>query len=484
MKFSNTYAQLGNAFYQRVMPTPASRPSMLLWNEALADSLQLEDSLNNDAHLAAEIFSGSKIPDGADPMALAYSGHQFGHLNPQLGDGRAHLLGEVINDKQQRVDIQLKGSGRTPYSRQGDGRCALGPAIREYLMSEAMSALGVPTSRVLAVVSTGDTVARKGIEAGAVVTRVAASHIRIGTFVYFAIRKDTASLAALLDHSIDRHFPDIDKDADDKVLVFLRAAMEKQITLVVEWMRVGFIHGVMNTDNVAISGETIDFGPCAMMGNYDPATVFSSIDTQGRYAFGNQPNICLWNMARLAEALLPLISDDEKAAVAAVEPVLNDFTPLFQQAYFQMLANKLGIETVSENSSGLAINLLEKMQEESLDYTNTFIKLTQSLSEASPAEELGEVLGEWYSHWRQALNEGDNSETQAKALMQRSNPLVIPRNHHVEAIIKEAEDKDHAQAAVEFLKVLRSPYQMLSDTARYQDEGGEGDKHYQTFCGT
>jgi uncharacterized protein YdiU (UPF0061 family) len=300
MKFSNTYAQLGDAFFKRVLPAPVADPLLLLWNDELAKSLNLDQSLRDDPGLKAQIFSGNQLPEGADSMALAYSGHQFGQLNPELGDGRAHLLGEVLDNTNQRVDIQLKGSGPTPFSRRGDGRCALGPALREYIMSEAMYFLGVPTSRCLAVVATGESVYRERSKPGAVVTRVAASHIRVGTFQYFAIRKDIESLTALLDYTIKRHFPEIDLAADDRTLQFLEAVMKKQITLIVEWMRVGFIHGVMNTDNTAISGETIDFGPCAMMGAYNPGAVYSSIDTQGRYAFGNQPNIAIWNITRLA----------------------------------------------------------------------------------------------------------------------------------------------------------------------------------------
>jgi len=484
MKFSNSYAQLGDAFFKRVKPSAASKPELLLWNSPLAKSLKISEALQNSPSLAAQIFSGSQLPEGADPMALAYSGHQFGHLNPQLGDGRAHLLGELINQDKVRMDIQLKGSGRTPYSRQGDGRCALGPAIREYIMSEAMYALRVPTSRALAVVATGDQVVRDSIKPGAVVTRVASSHIRVGTFQYFAIHKDLDSLQALVDYTTSRHFPEIDPESQDKTLQFLQAAIDKQIQLVIEWMRVGFIHGVMNTDNVAISGETIDFGPCAMMGAYHPGTVFSSIDQQSRYAFGNQPSITLWNMTRLAESLLPLIHNDEKQAIALVEPLLAKFGPSFQQAYLTMLSRKLGFSQPSETHSALIQALLEIMQNKELDYTNTFMQLSMSLDNDTIRQSLTESLSSWYTDWKSALESSTESLDTAKALMNNNNPVLIPRNHHVEAVLKACEESGSAQAAEEFLAALRSPYETLESTKNYQDTPSDGDKFYRTFCGT
>lgn len=484
MKFSNSYAKLGDAFFKRVLPTPATKPELLLWNNSLAKDLLISEALQNDSELAAQIFSGNQIPEGADSMALAYSGHQFGHLNPQLGDGRAHLLGEVFNVDNVRMDIQLKGSGRTPYSRQGDGRCALGPAIREYIMSEAMYALGVPTSRALAVVATGDDVMREGIKPGAVVTRVASSHIRVGTFQYFAINKDLTSLQALVEYTTARHFPEIDRSTESLSLQFLQTAIKQQMNLIVEWMRVGFIHGVMNTDNVAISGETIDFGPCAMMGAYHPGTVYSSIDEQGRYAFGNQPSITLWNMTRLAECLLPLISEDKKKAVAAVEPLLANFGATFQQAYIDMLSQKLGLSELTESKGILIQTLLEKMQNDELDYTNTFMQLGLSLDDEDMAEALKETLGVWYTDWRAALESSPVTLNEAKALMKSKNPIVIPRNHHVEAVLKACEEAGNAQAAEEFLSVLRSPYETIANTKNFQDLPSDGDKFYRTFCGT
>ena len=394
MKFSNSYIHLGDAFYQRVLPTPVPKPELLFWNDKLAENLKISESLQNNAVLKAQFFSGNQLPEDAESIALAYCGHQFGHLSPQLGDGRAHLIGEVLDQKNHRFDIQLKGSGPTAFSRQGDGRCALGPAIREYIMSEAMYFLAVPTSRCLAVVTTGESVSRETLKRGAVVTRVASSHIRVGTFQYFAIRNDIASLTALLDYAINRHYPEINIAPENKAVQFLEVVIAKQIALVIEWMRVGFIHGVMNTDNVAISGETIDFGPCAMIGVYDPHTVYSSIDTKGRYAFGNQPNITLWNMTRLAECLLPLISNDEKAAIAIVEPLLMQFNQQFEHAYFKMLANKLGLTEIAPSDQIFIAELLEIMKNKRLDYTQLFTDLTQSLDDDNLAHKLKNKLGE------------------------------------------------------------------------------------------
>ena len=488
LNFSNSYSLLGDAFYQRVLPSTASKPKLLLWNGALADSLKIGQPLRNDAGLQAQIFSGNQLPDGSDAMALAYSGHQFGQLNPQLGDGRAHLLGEVLNKDNHRVDIQLKGSGRTPYSRGGDGRCALGPAIREYIMSEAMYFLRVPTSRCLAVVTTGDQVLREGPKPGAVVTRVAASHIRVGTFVYFAIRNDLDSLKTLLDHSIVRHFPQLnsatDADSNNKTLQFLQAVTAKQIELVVEWMRIGFIHGVMNTDNVAISGETIDYGPCAMMGSYHPNTVYSSIDTQGRYAFGNQPNIVLWNMTRLAEALLALIAPDQKDAIALAEGVLELYSTQFEQAYTAMLAKKLGFIKLPQSDSGFMLELLKTLQSQQLDYTQTFVQLSQSLDDEALATRLSSQLGDAYSQWRSHLDQAEQNLDAAQALMRANNPLVIPRNHHIERVLANCEESGHSYAVDDILAVLRSPYDEIDNTRQYQDLPLDGDSNYRTFCGT
>ena len=523
MKFSNTYIQLDSAFYQKVMPSKVANPKLLFWNTKLADQLGVSQALEQDRLLLAQLFSGNQLPEGAEPIALAYSGHQFGHFNPQLGDGRAHLLGEVIDSNGTRQDIQLKGSGPTRFSRQGDGRCALGPAIREYLMSEAMYALGVPTSRCLAVVATGEIVYREHPHPGAVVTRVATSHIRVGTFQYFAARGDLTALKSLTDHAISRHFPEIISDitpnivsniipdiipditpditpdiipdiisdikSNDqrKVLAFIEAVINKQIDLIVHWMRVGFIHGVMNTDNTAISGQTIDFGPCAMMGTYHPDTVFSSIDKQGRYAFGNQPHIAQWNMARLAECLLPLIDDDEEIAVEKVEPLIMAFTARFERAHLTMLSKKLGLAQFQETDAQLINDLLTLLADKALDYTQTFERLTRSLGDETLAARIKTELGPWYSNWQTRLNTANGEISSALALMQKNNPVVIPRNHHMEAVLKAceaSEASDNTKMAEEFLEVLRSPYNITPETERFQDSPEDGDSHYHTFCGT
>jgi uncharacterized protein YdiU (UPF0061 family) len=484
LKFSNSYIHLGAAFYQRVIPTPVAKPELLFWNTQLAENLQINECLASDAKLKAQYFSGNQLPENAESIALAYCGHQFGHLSPQLGDGRAHLIGEMLDQNNHRVDIQLKGSGPTPFSRQGDGRCALGPAIREYIMSEAMHFLAIPTSRCLSVVTTGESVYRETLKPGAVVTRVASSHIRVGTFQYFAIRNDIASLTTLLEYSINRHYPEINETLENKALQFLETVMTKQIELVVEWMRVGFIHGVMNTDNVTISGETIDFGPCSMMGIYDPNTVYSAIDTQGRYAFGNQPNITFWNMTRLAECLLPLINQDEKEAIALVEPLLMTFSPQFEQAYFTMLAHKLGLPEITPSDHLLITGLLEKMKNKQLDYTQLFTELTQSLDNANLANDLKDKLGDWYDTWRSHLTHTQVDIQISKTLMKKNNPVVIPRNHHVERVLKSCQETGETKAADDFLTVLRSPYDELITTKNYQDTPSDHDRHYQTFCGT
>lgn len=484
MKFSNTYIKLDPVFYQAVAPMQVDAPALFLWNESLAHSLMLSSELADDRVQLAEYFSGNELPPGAEPIALAYAGHQFVHFNPQLGDGRAHLLGEVMDKHNVRRDIQLKGSGPTRFSRGGDGRCALKPALREYVMSEAMFALGVPTSRCLAVVSSGESVYRDGVSPGAVVTRVAASHIRVGTFQYFAARGDLHSLRALTQYAIERHFPEIDYTSPDSTVQFLQAVINKQIQLIVQWMRVGFIHGVMNTDNTAISGETIDFGPCAMLGNYAPDTVFSSIDAHGRYAFGNQGAIAQWNMARLAECLLSLIDSDADKAVAKAEPLIRQMSEDYELAYLQMMAAKLGIANFQPADTELIQDLLELMQANKLDYTQTFVQLGQALdTEASTYQQLQE-LGSWRERWHQRLKIQYADITAAQGLMAKTNPLVIPRNHHMETMLSESEISGKAIYAEQILRVLRSPYQLLDNTGQYQTLAEDQDRYYKTFCGT
>ena len=483
MQFSNTYLTLNERFYQRINPQPVSAPLLLLWNDALANQLQFDADLAANTQELAQLFSGNKLLEGSQPIALAYCGHQFGQLNPNLGDGRAHLLGEVLDEKGRRVDIQLKGSGPTQYSRNGDGRSALGPALREYIMSEAMFYLGVPTTRSLAVVATGDQVYRQTIQPGGITTRVASSHIRVGTFVYFAVHRDHESLSALLDYSIERHYPQL-SDAGNKALAFLQAVMDKQIALIVQWMRVGFIHGVMNTDNCAISGETIDYGPCAMMGAYDASAVFSSIDVQGRYAFGNQASIALWNMTRLAESLITLIDTNEKTAVSLAQDVLETFVASYEHQFKMMMLNKLGLHESTAVDSEFIEQLLTGMTEKSLDYTQCFIDLQSSLTDAAKAVSLLEILGDWYRQWRELIGETPQQLQQAEKIMAKANPLVIPRNHHVEATLKACENEHDTSLALRFLAVLKQPYQQLENTADFQDSSNEYDSHYKTFCGT
>jgi len=535
MKFSNTYIKLGEQFFQRTLPEKVKSPTLLLWNKVLANHLGIPESLQDDHFLLSQYGSGNQLPNGAESIALAYSGHQFGHFNPQLGDGRAHLLGEVLDKDNVRRDIQLKGSGQTGFSRRGDGKCALAPALREYIMSEALFALGVPTSRCLSVVATGEMINRGLTKAGAVVTRVAASHIRVGTFQYFAARGDTASLKALVDYSIKRHFPEIDTDetgnniqlsSDQRTLAFLASAMGKQITLVVEWLRIGFIHGVMNTDNTAICGETLDFGPCAMLGEYNENKVFSSIDEYGRYAFGNQGKIAQWNMARLADCLIPLLTkvseeqrpekEQKEQVLTKVEALIHQYTDKFDVEYFTMYCKKLGIDNLGKENAALLkksliSDLLTIMQTQKLDYTQTFYQLTQSLTDDAKAQELQSKLGDWYQRWLVVLGQEEleqespqqkNSQKinrqNAQDLMKKNNPVVIPRNHHIEAVLECCENaiandlgcmKSSTKEVItgtvdEFLQVLRSPYQEIEATTKYQELPGDGDRYYQTYCGT
>ncbi|WP_371187306.1 YdiU family protein [Thalassotalea maritima] len=477
---SNQYLSLGKQFYQRSLPCKAPAPSTLLFNNALAEQIGFSTSLIGNANLQAKLFSGTELFAESEPLALAYAGHQFGQLNPQLGDGRAHLLGEITSSTGTVTELQLKGSGQTPFSRGGDGKCALGPAIREYLMSEALHGLGIATTRTLAVVTTGETVWRDQPRPGAIVTRTAQSHIRVGSLQYFAIRGDYDSIRALADIAIDRHYPHINKQDDDYLLQFLNAVIDKQIALIVSWLRVGFIHGVMNTDNSLLSGETIDYGPCAMMGAYHPGTVYSSIDHQGRYAFGNQAAIGQWNMARLAETLLALVSDDSDKAIEQVKPILFAYSDKFQRAYQDMLANKLGFTEQSDESRSLAEQLLNIMQENGLDYTQTFITLSQVLAGDTALRQLDASLCDWCKTWQAAISNTDN----ALALMAKSNPLVIPRNHHVEALIEQSYQTNSTAQIDKFLAVVTRPYQATADIALYQDLPSDGDKGYQTFCGT
>jgi len=482
MRFSNSYIQLGDLFFERIKPQPVAHPQIFLWNETLADELEVDNHLDHTE--LAQFFSGNRLLPGSEPLALAYAGHQFGNFVPQLGDGRAHLLGEVIDHNENRKDIQLKGSGQTRFSRNGDGRCAFGPAIREFIMSEAMYALGIPTTRSLAVTTTGETVFRETPQPGAVVTRVASSHLRVGTFEYFAAKGNYQAIETLCDHAIERHYPELKDAGEQRFEELLKAVIDRQTRLVVDWLRVGFIHGVMNTDNTSIAGETIDYGPCAMLGVYDHNTVFSSIDVQGRYAFGNQPTIAQWNMARFAETLLPLIHSNEEKSIEIATHLVDGFSEQFQKRYIKMMAAKTGFANPHEQDYQLVSELQNLLEDRQLDYTITFNTLTQSLSSEQADNKIRNTAGDWYSRWLNRIDESNEDKTDVQNRMQQVNPVVIPRNHHVENIINTCIQSGSAEAAIEFIDVLKSPYAETITTGLFQDAPTNGDRGYKTFCGT
>jgi uncharacterized protein YdiU (UPF0061 family) len=485
--FDNTYARLPDRFFARVAPTPVVRPRLIRLNRELANQLGLDADWLASSQ-GVDTLAGKHLPQEAEPIAMAYAGHQFGHFNPQLGDGRAILLGEVVDRDGTRRDIQLKGSGRTPFSRGGDGRAALGPVLREYVISEAMAALGVPTTRSLAAVTTGETVVREQYLPGGVLTRVASSHIRIGTFQFFAARGDVEGLRLLSDHVIARHYPDrIDSEHPYRGL--LEGVIHRQANLVAQWLLIGFIHGVMNTDNMSVSGETIDYGPCAFMDAYDPATVFSSIDQQGRYAYGNQPRIALWNLTRLAEALLPLLSDDEEKAVEEASQALEGFAPLFQSAYQSGFNRKLGLAALEEGDAELARDLLEAMKANQADFTLTFRRLSEA--DHPPGHEAvrnlfvnPQAFDAWAQRWRERLALDPQDATTRKAAMRATNPAFIPRNHRVEALIKAAVEQENFGLFEELLQVLSRPYEDQPAFVAYEEPPQPHEKVQATFCGT
>jgi protein adenylyltransferase len=486
--FQNTYTGLPANFFARVVPTPVASPKLIKLNRPLAVHLGLDpDRLESPE--GAEILAGKRVPDGADPIAMAYAGHQFGHFVPQLGDGRAILLGEVIDADGIRRDIQLKGSGPTPFSRRGDGRAALGPVLREYIVSEAMAVLGIPTTRSLAAVMTGESVLRETLLPGAVLTRVASSHIRVGTFQYFAARGDTDGVRRLADHVIARHYPHL-ATADRPYHALLSAVIARQAELVARWLLVGFIHGVMNTDNTSISGETIDYGPCAFMDHYDPATVFSSIDEQGRYAYANQPRIALWNLTRLAECLLPLFSETQDKAIEEAQALLGDFIGTFDTAYQAGLRHKLGLSTAREEDRALAQDLLDAMAKNQADFTLTFRRLSDAALDPGSDGEVRQlfadpaVYDEWAARWRQRTSEEPQQPAARQAAMRAVNPAFIPRNHRVEAVIDAAVNRDDFAAFEELLAVLSKPYDDQPAFAPYAEPPEPHQRVLQTFCGT
>ena len=485
--FQNTYAALPANFFARVAPTPVAAPRLIKLNRALAVHLGLDpDRLSSPE--GVEILAGKRVPDGADPIAMAYAGHQFGHFVPQLGDGRAILLGEVIDADGVRRDIQLKGSGPTPFSRRGDGRAALGPVLREYIVSEAMFALGIPTTRSLAAVITGENVMRETMLPGAVLTRVASSHIRVGTFQFFAARGDTDGVRQLANHAIARHYPDA-AGTDRPYHALLAGVVARQADLVARWLLVGFIHGVMNTDNSSVSGETIDYGPCAFMDHYDPATVFSSIDAQGRYAYANQPQIALWNLTRLAECLLPLFSDDKDNAIEQAQFILAEFAGKFSTVYQAGLRAKIGLLTARDGDEALVQDLLDAMARNQADFTLTFRRLADAARDPDDAS-VGLLFADasafdaWAVRWRERLAAEPQPATLRYAAMRAVNPGFIPRNHRVEAVIEAAMNRDDYAPFEQLLAVLSRPFEDQPDFAGYADPPQPGQRVLQTFCGT
>ena len=485
--FQNSYAALPANFFARVSPTPVASPRLVRLNRPLALDLGLDPDMLETPE-GAEILSGKILPAGADPIAMAYAGHQFGHFVPQLGDGRAILLGEVIDKGGIRRDIQLKGSGPTPFSRRGDGRAALGPVLREYIVSEAMFALGIPTTRSLAAVVTGESVIRETALPGAVLTRVAASHIRVGTFQYFAARHDTEAVRRLADHVIGRHYQEL-VGIERPYPALMSAVIARQAELVARWLLVGFIHGVMNTDNTSISGETIDYGPCAFLDHYDPAQVFSSIDEFGRYAYANQPKIALWNLTRFAECLLPLLSDDQDKAVGEAQERLGAFSDVFNSAYEAGLRKKLGLFTERDDDRLLAGALLEAMARGKADFTLTFRRLSDAAHGAT-SETVRQLFfepaayDEWAARWRQRLAQEPQSRVERQAAMRAVNPAFIPRNHRIEAVIAAAVTDDDYAPFEQLLRVLAQPFEDQPTFAGYANPPAAHERVCRTFCGT
>ena len=469
MQFDNTYARLPGRMFTRLDPVPVSDPQIVAVNAPLAAELGIDP-----ADLTAEVLAGNALPEGAEPLAQAYAGHQFGGWVPQLGDGRAILLGEVVGEHGRR-DIQLKGSGRTPYSRQGDGRAWLGPVLREYILSEAMHALGVPTTRALAVATTGERVQREQGFPGAILTRVAASHIRVGTFQYFAARSDTEALQALTDHVIARHYPEATGPMD-----MLRGVVQAQAQLVAKWMSLGFIHGVMNTDNTALSGETIDYGPCAFMDGYHPSTVFSSIDQYGRYAYQNQPNIAAWNLAQLATALLPLMEDREAAIEEATE-VVNGFVDPFQAEWMRLFRAKIGLVSQEDGDEALITGLLGRMATSNSDFTNTFRALTRE--DASTHVTDPGAWESWLPDWQARLAREPGEAVDHQATMRAANPVLIPRNHRVEQAIQAGLSGDFAPFH-RLNAALAAPHVDNPDYADLTHPPEDHERVTRTFCGT
>ncbi|MFB2348776.1 protein adenylyltransferase SelO [Priestia megaterium] len=474
----NSYAELPNIFFTPLDPNPVSSPKIVKFNDSLAASLGLQKE-QLQSQEGVSILAGNSVPKGAFPLAQAYGGHQFGHFN-MLGDGRAMLIGEQVTPSGEKVDLQLKGSGRTPYSRGGDGRAALGPMLREYIISEAMHALGIPTTRSLAVVTTGESIVREKELPGAILTRVASSHLRFGTFQFAAKWGTVENLQALADYALERHFSHIEKN-EKKYLSLLQEVIKRHATLVAKWQLIGFIHGVMNTDNMTISGETIDYGPCAFMDTYDPETVFSSIDVQGRYAYQNQPGITGWNLARFAEALLPLLDQDIEKAVEIAQSAVTEFPKFYRENWLAGMQAKLGFFNEEKEDEALFQELLTIMKTYKADYTNTFRALTFDKLGNSDLFE-SEEFAQWQELWQKRLGRQQQSKAESQELMKNNNPAVIPRNHRVEEALDAAQKGDYSVMET-LLQVLSSPYESPGQS-EYCVPPAPSNQPYQTYCGT
>ena len=478
-RFDNTYSKLPEYFISNTSPIPVKSPELIILNDNLAKELGLNFSLIDKKDLS-KLFSGNSLPEGSKAISQAYAGHQFGHFT-MLGDGRAVLMGEHISKNNERFDIQFKGSGKTPFSRNGDGRAALGPMLREYIISEAMHALNIPTTRSLAVVKTGEDVMRENTLQGAILTRVASSHLRVGTFQFIAARKSEKELKTLINYTINRHYPNI-KQSKNQALEFLKVMIKQQTNLVINWMRVGFIHGVMNTDNMAISGETIDYGPCAFMDTYDPQTVFSSIDQFGRYSYSNQPNITKWNLARFAECLIPLIDPNKDKAIEIATETINNFDKNYEIKWINMMRDKLGLFGQDPKDLVLILDLLTWMHKKKADYTNTFcVLMNENVQKNKIYEDENFII--WKKRWEERLKLNNNNPEKFLKLMRSVNPLIIPRNHKVEEALEAANNND-LSPLIKLIKILEKPYDKQQENIDYQSPAPLGNKKYQTFCGT
>jgi len=479
-QFDNSYARLQELMLSRVKPTKVQSPKLIILNKKLSKDLGLNFESLTEENIAS-MFAGNILPKGSETIAQAYAGHQFGHFT-MLGDGRAIILGEHLTPNNKRFDIQFKGSGRTPYSRGGDGKAALGPMLREYIISESMHSLNISTTRSLAVVTTGEEIMRETSLPGAILTRVAASHIRVGTFQYVAMKNEIDTLKSLVNYVINRHYPELTK-CDNQAIELLKMVIDTQINLVVDWMRVGFIHGVMNTDNMAISGETIDYGPCAFMDNYDPRTVFSSIDLQGRYCFINQSLIAHWNISRFAETLIPLFDKNEKKAITMGKKIIDNFSEKFQSKWLSMMRKKLGLFSEENNDQNLVNNLLSLMQENKVDYTNTFCDLMKKKLPNNSFYQNRKFV-DWFNEWKHRQSQNKKPKESSFNLMQSVNPYVIPRNHKVEEALISTNESGNFEPMKKLLKELNHPYDYREDINEYKMAPESTDEQYQTFCGT